>query len=128
MKAETYRDELVLKMEEYIEEYDKIILLKENKISNIQLSQAFCCSNILKKIDKKVLLLSVSVLEEPKAESVVVKQITENECQNIMKLYSIYDFSDRFLILSTDNSYGDLFNFAKTGLITMEEAFQAFLN
>lgn len=55
----------------------------------------------------------------------VVSDFTEEERQYLLKLYFLYEFSDRFQVISDDTPYGNIFNLVKTGLLTAEEAAQA---
>ena len=40
----------------------------------------------------------------------------------------MYDFSDRFYVLSNDSQHGVLLNYVKTGIMMQEDVFQALLN
>ena len=52
----------------------------------------------------------------------------ENDIEELKQLYYTYEFTDDILFLPSDEyNYPDIFNFVKTGLLTMEEALDALL-
>ncbi len=44
-----------------------------------------------------------------------------------LQIYFMYDFSDRFQVLSDNPQYGSILNYVKAGNLTMEAAFQTLL-
>ena len=53
--------------------------------------------------------------------------ISKKSMEYLAELYHMYEFSDRFQIVSYSGSYGTLFNYVHTGLLTLNEAIKAFL-
>lgn len=43
----------------------------------------------------------------------------------MIELYYLYEFSDRFIVLSESEQYGSVWNYVKGGLITFEDAMDA---
>ncbi len=56
-----------------------------------------------------------------------VKVIQRNEMDEILKLYRLYDFSDKVTVISNSDQYGSLFNYVKNELLTKEEMVEALL-
>lgn len=52
------------------------------------------------------------------------RRISDGERDTIMRIYYMYDFSDRFQIISDNPQYGGLLNYVKTGLMTWEDIFE----
>ena len=46
----------------------------------------------------------------------------------VKKLYTTYEFSDRVKLLTFSNQYGNIFNLVRNGIITLEEAIEALLH
>ena len=47
-------------------------------------------------------------------------EIIENS--EVLELYRMYEFSDRFIVLEESCQYGSIWNYVRKGLITAEEA------
>ena len=47
--------------------------------------------------------------------------------RSIFELYSIYDFSDRLVIMTDSKQYGSIWNYVDAGILTIEEAIDALL-
>lgn len=52
------------------------------------------------------------------------RRISDEERDTIMRIYYMYDFSDRFQIISDNPQYGGLLNYVKTGFMTWEDIFE----
>ena len=52
-------------------------------------------------------------------------ELTESE--EVMDLYRMYEFSDRFIALQESGQYGSIWNYVRQGIITEEEALRAVL-
>lgn len=50
-----------------------------------------------------------------------IKVLSESESSNMLKMYNMYEFSGNIGICMESNSYGSLYNYFKSGLLTMEE-------
>lgn len=109
--------------EKYIQEYDKVIVLK----TTLRIVDIF--SRIISQQEtKKVLLL---VREWDQGSQLIcgttIRPITNEEYCGIEKLYHMYEFSDRIHIINDSKQYGGLDNYVSTGLLTEEEALTAWL-
>jgi hypothetical protein len=57
----------------------------------------------------------------------VLEKLSEDQARNMNELYHTWEFSDRFRLLSDESCCGSLLNYAKTGILSYAEAFEAFL-
>lgn len=57
------------------------------------------------------------------------KRISKEELEKLLKLYYMYEFTDNFSMITDDNtSFPNIFNYVETGLLTLQEAWQALLS
>lgn len=56
-----------------------------------------------------------------------VRYISRYEMEEILDMYRLYDFSDKFTVISESSQFGSLFNYLKTGVLTKEEMAEALL-
>ena len=118
------KDEMRIRLEKDLEEFDKIILVDEHRVKQ-EFLEAFYESEALTAVCKKILILSGT--EDKRKGNIVWRHITESEVQDIIKLYRMYEFSNRIVLLSWENAFGGLENLVNTGVLTQEEAITAFL-
>lgn len=139
-----------------LEVYDRIFLIREDEPEGEALLEGFLNSRVLRKTGLKVLVLAAvaygSSREQPEtdmsgpdmaenrsdsknvAESrsdsgnmAEYRQITEENVQFLLLLYHMYEFSDRFRLISRRERCGNLFQLADTGILDMEEVWEALL-
>ena len=117
------RRELVRKLQDIIQDYDKILFLKYDisKITDI------CSCYSKKRIKKKALLLSKEKKENC-LNGIDCGFLEAESGAAIQKLYYTYEFSNKFSISSEDNNFGTIWNYVKTGILTSEEALSALLD
>lgn len=112
-----------------LETYSLVLFVQESawfreRVGKLSLSED---KNLLN-ISGKVLLLSTNSWQsEAEQWGLEQKVITEEEVEEICSLYYLYEFSNRFRIVSRENNYGSVFNLVDSGLLTYEEAFEAIL-
>lgn len=71
-----------------------------------------------------ITMMPCSILKK----KIPVEMVTEEEAEELKKLYSMYEFSDNFLVLDEDNTlYATVFEFVRAGILTCEEAWRAFM-
>ncbi len=142
---------LLEELEQDIEKYDKIILVWEKGAAARRWLEAFYKSEAVKQTKKKILVLSVIDMPEKskkqgKAEgfscldksngsfshtffpNLNFQTISEEKAAELSKLHHMYEFSDRFLSIPETDTYGGLFNFVDTGLLQMNEVWEALLH
>ena len=73
------------------------------------------------------MVLSVFHMENEEEYLAIFRKITGKDALNLSRLYRMYEFSDRFFILSPDKTFGGIFNFLETGLLDRGEVFRALL-
>ncbi len=56
-----------------------------------------------------------------------IKKKSVNQISEILKLYRLYDFSDRLFVISETSQYGNLFNYEENGVLSPEELVEAWL-
>lgn len=112
-------------LEKDLEQYDRVILLADDETGNFFAEQ-------LKKWDflqgrrKRVLLLSVHVRDK-EVGKVCARKIGKETEAELLRLYDLYEFSDRFLVLRDEKHCGTIWNYVKGGLLTSAEAVNAIL-
>lgn len=77
--------------------------------------------------DEKKPLISHTLKALSLQSDVCVRSVDLGQFMFIKKLYHTYQFSDRFQVISDETMYGTIFNYVDTGILTMEEAFDALL-
>lgn len=115
-----------------LQKYDKIFLVLGEEKTVPPFLTAFC-SVILAESKEKVLVLSAFHMENEEEYLAIFRKITGKDALNLSRLYRMYEFSDRFFILSPDKTFGGIFkfggifNFLETGLLDRGEVFRALL-
>ena len=118
------KDKTRIRLEKDLEEFDRIILVDEQRVKQ-EFLDAFYESEDLAAACRKILILSGA--EDKRKGNIVWRHITESEMQDMIKLYHMYEFSNRISLLSWENAFGGLDNLVNTGVLTKEEAIKAFL-
>lgn len=126
MVMSIHKNVLVTKVEKELEYYDKVFLVWQRDEVQKDLFIRFYNSDVLKNTKKKVLFLSTEGLVKEKKYAYRI--VTEQEAVLLRDIYYMYEFSDRFLVFSQENEVvGNILNFAETGILTMDEVFEAML-
>lgn len=105
-----------------LEKFDRILLLSGNKSE--ELLKTFFESDVLRERNRKILILSTLNRLDTQNGTCEYHRISKEEQEILISLYNMYDFSDRFLLISDNPQYGSLLNYVKTGIMTMEEVFR----
>ena len=115
-------------LERDIEKYDKIILIWEKGEAAKGWLEAFYKSETIKHTERKILVLSVvDMQEQQKGRNVCFRPVTETEAKELCHLHHMYEFSDRFQLLTQERCFGGILNFVEEGILTKEEALRAIL-
>lgn len=118
--------EIIRKLEYIIEQFDKVLFFSGSTETIFNLTKTFCQSSVVKFTDKKVLVLFTKQIPCDN-DNIVFAQISKEEAKQLANLYFMYEFSNKFILVSERKSYATLFSFVDTGIISIEEAFQALL-
>lgn len=102
--------------------YDMVFLIDKE-----ELAKQFCGSEALAAVKKRVkIYLPCRIdIEIP---TVICRYLSKEEIEFVLKLYYLYDFSDHFILVSENPCYGGLFNYVRTGWLTLNEVFSVLLN
>lgn len=115
--------ELALKRE--LDRYDKIFVVPNTQEITNEMLEWLYKSVVLRNSEKKILF--ISAINFMVNESCEFYKISTNEEVCLKKIYYMYEFSDKFQILSKNNIFGGILNLVETGILTFEEAIKAFL-
>lgn len=118
------RNRGILSIEKALEEFDKIILI-DSKLHDRQLTGAFYDEDNFKETDKRVLILSES--EEKCVGNIEWHYISESETREILEIYYLYEFSNRIAVVAREQTFGSLWDYVATGLLTRKELVAALL-
>ncbi len=115
-----YHDVLLEELEKDLEYYDRIFLIPAVSQEYLDLFIQFGDSDKLENCRKKILVLSDENLAEGKRFS--CRKLPHQTVRQLRELYFMYEFSDRFQLLSQEESFGGILNFVDAGILTKEEA------
>lgn len=128
VKSESGETRVIAKLQYALATYDKILFIQDAEDFGKCLESVKAVKDGRLNIspDKKVLLL---VKDPYPACCMEFAQmvLTEEEWETIYCLYYMYEFSNRFRMVTKDAMYGNIFELVKNGLITYEEALEAIL-
>ena len=114
-----YNDVLLVELEKDLEYYDRIFLITVMNQEYIDLFIRFGDSDKLKDCTQKILVLSDGNMAEGKHYS--CRKLSCQNIEQLKELYFMYEFSDRFQLLSQEESFGGILNFVDMGILTKEE-------
>lgn len=120
--------EVIKNIKETLEKFDMVLMIKDGSGVSENLTRDICNSQALNETSKRVLILSGVDISDTENHSYYFRRIYRREQEIIEQIYSMYEFSDRFKIISESQQYGSILNYVKSGLLTMEEVFRALLN
>ena len=117
-------------LEQDIAEFNKVILVYGQKAEE-GLANALYGYGDIKKADAKVLILSSGKncckCCKESISGITWRYITDGKMQDILKLYYLYEFSDRIVLFSQESIFAGMMNFVDTGILTMSELVRALL-
>lgn len=109
-------------IEHIIQEYNRVYLVSE-ELSEKCKSCNFAHLNLG---TRKNMLISTKMLNN-KGEQVVFELIDEEIARELFALYHTYEFADNFVLLEQSSTFATIFNYVQAGILTPEEAWQAFM-
>ena len=74
---------------------------------------------------KSILVLSAYPVPLESSLQITYRQITAEQQAELLKTYHMYEFSDRFRVVSRDSRFGSLWNYVDAGILTEQEALEA---
>ena len=120
-----YKDELLEELKKDLEYYDRIVLIPALDIEYHALLAQLDGMEGVRNSTKKLLILSTENLAEGNHYS--CRRISCQEMTQLKELYLMYEFSDRFQLLTQERCFGGILNFVEAGILTKEEALRAIL-
>ncbi len=115
---------VVNELEKYLEECDLVILVDIQGVD--PMTEMLCRSEALFKTSKKLAILSTANFPVRSGKH-IYKSVTEKEMRNYLEIYRSYESSDKLILLSDSRNYGSGWNYVSTGLLSVEEMFEAML-
>lgn len=121
-------EKVLRQMESDLEKFDRIFLVLGKQKLLDDISGLLCDSKTVKEKGQKILALALSKGWIQRDISVTYRQITEAEARELCRLYCMYEFSDRFQIISEETMlYGSIFQLVDAGLLSHRESVAALL-
>ena len=77
---------------------------------------------------KNILILSVGAVAMESKPQIAYRQITAEQQAELLKTYHMYEFSDRFRVVSRDSRFGSIWNYVDAGILTEQEALEAIVH
>lgn len=74
---------------------------------------------------KNILVLSTGTIPSESSLQITYRQITIEQQAELLKVYHMYEFSDRFRVISRDSRFGSIWNYVDAGILTEQEALEA---
>ena len=71
--------------------------------------------------------LEIWVKSENNFEGDFVRSISGREFSTIKSIYDLYEFNDKFTLISKDNNYASIFNYIEQGILDENELIEAIL-
>ena len=113
---------MIDEINEDLKYYDLVFLIDDESVA-----KQFCGSEIFTE-SKKYIKIYLPYMLDVKNPMAIFRSLSNEEREDILNLYFLYEFSDRFILLSESSCYGGLFNYVEAGWLTLNEVFNAFLN
>lgn len=116
MSAAENKSDILVKLEAALETFDRVLLVTDD------LQEPFITSSM-----KKILVLTTKNIPLADIPQITYSQITAKQQTELLKLYGMYEFSDRFQVIAADGRFGSLWNYVETGILTAQEAMEVLL-
>ena len=110
-----------------LEKFDRIFAIMDQEEDMGNLAYDFCSSKAMRETTKRILILSDKDIPDIQDWNHQFQRLHKKEMDMIRRIYYMYEFSNRFQILSENPQYGSLLNYVKSGDMTMETVFQSLL-
>ena len=111
------RTTILTEVEKDLEQFDRILLIMDTSIGSFPaVADA-----------KNILVLSTNPVSLEGNMQITYRQITEEQQAELLKIYHMYEFSDRFSVVSRDSRFGSLWNYVDAGILTEQEALEVLI-
>lgn len=106
---------ILTEIEKDLERFDRVILITDMDVMPFPADMDV----------KNILILSVNAVPLESNSQITYRQITADQQAELLKIYHMYEFSDRFRVVSRDDQFGSIWNYVDTGIMTEQEALEA---
>jgi len=120
------KSSIIRKIEKALDKYEKILIFDSSDQQVKALLESFSKKIILGDYKRTILVINNGYTIESGNE--IFENISNEEYEELCKIYSMYEFSNRILFVSKSNQYGSILNYLSMELVTEEEFFEALLN
>ena len=106
--------QILKKLECFIYNYNRVIIIKKSKDTQILIPK------LVKKIredNRNVLIVTNDICDEGSC----LETVTDSEIELYCRVYSMYEFSDRIMVIDDSRLHPVLFNYLLTDLLTEDE-------
>ncbi len=110
----------MIKVKELLEAYDQVFMVMESHTARLMFE-------ISKRRAFKRRLLVLSTLAFIGHTSIKFAKIEADEALKLQRNYYLYEFSDRFQVVSKEDQFGTLYQYVETGILTDVEMVEALL-
>lgn len=120
-----FKTDIISKLENYIEKYEKIFIINFDSQDNNHILKRICktISNMSKR--HNFIICSENDFELERLNN--IDYWSQEEMSEFLKLYLIYEFSDKIILLSDTTQYPSISNYIFTGLLTEELCCEALI-
>ena len=109
------KNNILTEVEKDLERFDRILL-----ITNMCIISFPAVVNVT-----NILILSVNEIPLDNNLLIAYRQITKEQETELLRMYRMYEFSDRFRVVSRDSRFGSIWNYVDAGILTEQEALEA---
>ena len=109
------RTAILMEIEKDLERFDRILLITDMDVALFSAIMDM----------KNILILSANPVPLESNSQITYRQITSEQQTELLKIYHMYEFSDRFRVVSRDSRFGGIWNYVDAGILTEQEALEA---
>lgn len=118
------------KLKRYLKEYNKIVIFDCDNLKDKEILDRFLLYVSKSGIFKSILIIAAECSNSEiinldcKIDIIIFSQ---QELEAFFEVYNMYEFSDKFTLVTNKCQYPSLLNYMSTGLLTENEFFQALM-
>ncbi len=114
----------IKEVEDILAGFDLVLIAEDER--SLEIARMIADSGMLDSTQKNLAFLTIMPFDVPVGRH-MVRHVSEYEMKTIMDIFRTYEASDKFVLLSESNTYGGLWNYVKSGVLSREEALRALL-
>ncbi len=121
----TYTNNIISTLQQITEQYNLFFIITDKYFLSDSFMEQLSNLLILRTEEDKGIILADYSEDVGK----LIFNITEENIEEIRRIYYMYEFTDNFFIISkNDVNYGSLYNFVKAGILDMDEYLKAIVD